>query len=99
MPRYDLICEGCEHIWDWVCKIDERRSQTCPECGYTGSRVVHLEPVREQIRFPESFWDIGTDEVFISSRRQLREVMAKHNDNPDETKHSVATYDDGYASY
>lgn len=94
-------------LYDWECAVcgltfeaTGRASQDYRICIKCGSQAKKL-PVRmrPQIRFPEGQWDIGVNEVEIRSKRQLREVMKRHNDNPDHTKHSIATYDDGYGGY
>lgn len=34
MPLYEYECGGCNHVFETICKYEERKeNQTCPECG------------------------------------------------------------------
>ena len=98
MPLYEYECKKCGHIYDEVRKIDERYDVKCPECGSEESRIL-LTNSRPPVKFPEGVWDIGMTSQHISSRRQLKEAMAKHNDTSDEFHQSYAKYLDGYGGY
>lgn len=39
MPTYDYIC-GCGARFERYCSISERLSQTCPDCGALGDRLI-----------------------------------------------------------
>jgi len=97
MPLYDYMCENCETIKEVVTCIDKTKETIfCGSCGAKMKRILSTFKIE---KFPEGLWDIGNNSIEIRSRNQLREVMKRHNDNPDSTKHSQAKYLDGYSSY
>ena len=96
MPLYDYECLSCHHEFEDVRRIDERHSVRCPRCG--GGCKIIFKSVREPRFFPEGWWEhIDVEPVYISSRRQLREVIKKKSEDP--FKACYAVYDDGYAGY
>ena len=97
MPLYSYQCNKCGHEFEDVRNIAERYDTTCPICG--GDVKILLTNARPPIRFPEGMWDIGRKSIYISSKRQLREEMAKHNASVPETEQSYAKYLDGYGGY
>lgn len=92
---YDWECPDCG-IFEMLGHPEDDYTQC--QCGRPARKV--WTKVREHIRFPEGGWDIGTKEnMEIRSRRQLREEFERHNDQPDDTKHSYPKYLDGYGGY
>lgn len=72
MPLYDFKCSDCSTVFDVMCKISERESQTCPKCGSKNYQAHHLgmaalgDPVRLGIRtvdngFREVLHKIGSN--------------------------------------
>lgn len=96
MPLYDFECEVCGNIEEKIARPEEE-FLPCSKCSSQAKK--RFTGFRKHIDFPEGTWDIGGKEVHISSRRQLKEVMERHNSNPDHTKHSYAKYLDGYRGY
>jgi putative FmdB family regulatory protein len=45
MPTYEFACEPCQIRFERRCKIDERKSQRCPECQAS----VEQKPTRTQV--------------------------------------------------
>lgn len=96
MLVYDFECSGCGKVFEEIGTPDEN-VKLCPDCQFPAKKV--FRKVREHARFPEGLWDIGDKEVYVGSRRQLREAFKRHNDNPDHSKHSYPKYLDGYGGY
>lgn len=40
MPTYEYTCPACGHEDDIWCKVSERKTQKCSECGETTNQVV-----------------------------------------------------------
>ena len=98
MPLYSYKCEACGNEFEGVRKIDERYNIKCPQCR-SGEIDIILTNSRPPIQFPEGEWDIGKKTIHISSRRQLKEEMQKHNESVPEHEQSYAKYLDGYGGY
>ena len=97
MPLYDYQCERCGHEFERIASIKDRSSAGCPICGGNAKLLVSL--TRPPIRFPEGVWDIGNKSIYISSKRQLRDEMNKHNGSVGEFQQSYSKYLDGYGGY
>lgn len=95
MPLYDYYCIVCNKEFEDVKLIKDRKYTLCPNCGDLCKQI--MTTIRTQIRFTEGVYDIGQTEQHISSRRQLKEAMDKHNNEcGDVFKQSYAKYLDGY---
>lgn len=33
MPKYEYVCEACDHEWEIEQKITDDKIKVCPECG------------------------------------------------------------------
>lgn len=74
MPLYDYNCQSCTKDFEAFQFINDRHSQTCPDCGVLaelqityGSRVRTFSP----------YWDdnIDSEPVYFESKRQKKEYM------------------------
>ena len=44
MPTYNFTCPACGHEEDIFCKVSERGSQSCGECGSETRQVIRQAP-------------------------------------------------------
>jgi len=96
MPVYDFECPVCCKTFEGF-GTPEEEFTSCPDCSGPAKKI--FSKARQFMKFPEGLWDIGEKEIYVGSRRQLREAFKRHNDNPDQTKHSYPKYLDGYGGY
>jgi putative FmdB family regulatory protein len=94
MPLYDYKCEECGEEFEGFRTIKNRYKIICKKCG--GGVEILIGKMREPIMFVEGVYDIGQTEQRLSSRRQLKDAMNRHNDTHDEFRQSYAKYLDGY---
>ncbi len=45
MPRYDYVCQSCEHIFELKQGFDAEPVATCPRCEGASRRKIYAPPV------------------------------------------------------
>lgn len=45
MPRYDYVCETCDHQFEVRQSFDSEPVATCPRCDNTARRKFHAVPI------------------------------------------------------
>ena len=45
MPRYDYVCQTCEHLFELKQGFDAETVATCPQCEGTSQRKIYAPPV------------------------------------------------------
>lgn len=97
MPIYEYQCIGCGHEFEILCIMSEREDQRCSICRNRAKMIT--TQMRTHTRFIEGSYDIGKGTYDVTSKRQLRELMKRHNGSVGEFEQSIAKVDDGYGGF
>jgi len=78
MPIYDFECERCGKTFEGVCRISERCSQRCPDCGGKG-KVIITKVNQIDKGYPFIHEDLTPDgPVEVKSRKHYKELCKKY---------------------
>ena len=78
MPQYSYRCKSCEHVFDEVYRIDDRKipeTQPCPECG--------KQDVYQKVSTPMIAYSVApglkTSDNFNSRLKSIKSTAGQEN--------------------
>lgn len=75
MPLYDFKCDECTHIFERLCKYEDRDDMKCPTCGMSASPLISRS---QPILFKEGWYEhIDKKPLYITSKKQLKDECTK----------------------